>query len=339
MKIKDFRVDPNEKIMIISHNDLDGAGPILIADKVFNNYEYFCVSNNAVDKMVKNVLFNSQYQDVTCIFITDCSITDKNLADTITQINQMGTKRIYLMDHHGTATWLNEYDWAEVTEEKYVSGTKVFHSYLLTYPEVVFGISDPDIIFLTDLTNTISDWDTYRWKVTEDPIPRMLADLFKITGIKYFLEKYRNDTDKDMLLSILDNAILNEYYNKQIYINIPGIKKTAATLEIAFPVGETHITKTVKCVSVADAPADLAEELYEDGIDYVIMFYSNGTISLRSRVSEIDLGMVAKVWGNGKGGGHKQAAGFTMDKNTLWLYTSYLAKRYCDGNINELWGK
>jgi Predicted phosphohydrolase (DHH superfamily) len=320
----------NKKVAVVSHNDLDGAGPILIMDQLpVKDYKYFTVANASVDKMVKLVLFSPDFEDRDVIFITDCSITDMNLANKISEINAEGKKQIFLFDHHTTAEWLNRYTWAHVTNEEGVSGTKLFFRFMKSF--INWSLSDGEIRFLENLSNCISDWDTWQWIKKEGYIlPKQMSNLFSRTGIEYFLTKFRNSYH---MITDFDTALLAGFERKDKFINIPSIKKTAQIVQIPFTVPDSGVynyTVPVKCVCVAEAPNDLAELLYEDGIDYVIMFYSNGTVSARSRIDDIHLGKWARYMSGpkGSGGGHVRSAGFTLNANNLWIYEKYLAVRY-----------
>ena len=324
-KFKNVRIS-NRKVAIISHNDLDGAGPILIGDKIFSDYKYFTVSNNSVDKVVRLVLFSPDYNDRDLIFITDVSITDGNLSDTISIINREGKKQIFLFDHHDTATWLNTFDWAHVTQEKGVSGTKLFWNFLhecdMLNSEIYYD--------LNELVDIISDWDTWQWVEKMDERCKDMDTLFKKTGINYFLTKFRNSNE---LFTDLDNAFFSDIRTKESFVIVPGIKKTAANINMDFDYNDSngnhiHHKALVKCVSVAEAPGDIAEQLYdlEEPTDFVFIFYSNGTLSARSRVDDVHLGEWCKYVAGG--GGHLRSAGFTLNKDTLWIYIAYLNKRY-----------
>jgi len=331
----------NKKVVVISHNDLDCSGSILICDKIFKDYKFLTIGNNYVNKTIKKVLFDSEYADREIVLITDISPTDKNLANTITALNKTGNKKIFLWDHHDTALWLNDYDWAVVTSEVGVSASKLFFNYMKAF--IRDGYSSDVYQFLDRLTSAISSWDTWQWIKTGYIEPKDLATLFSKTGINYFIQKYREDY---ALLTLRDLKILEDFANKEKYVIFPSILKTARNIKLTFDYDyqeldpvltalngfrttntlHTRATRTVKCVSVSEAPNDLAEKLYEDGINHVMMFYSNGTVSLRSRVDDIHLGNWAEYIAGG--GGHNRAAGFTLNKDTFWIYNLYLKERY-----------
>lgn len=320
----------DKRVGIISHNDLDCSGSIIICNDLYKDVKYFTVSNQAVDKMVKMMLYAPDFADREVIFITDVSIVDKQLAESIDAINKSNKKQIYLFDHHGTATWLNEYDWAVVTEEKGISASYLFFSYMHSF--LLKELHFSKVQKLEQICKNISDWDTWLWTENGNKRARELAVLFSKTGINYFLQKYKESSD---LLTDLDLALLDDINTKDKFIIIPGIKKTAEVIDVRFlaelkledgTIYKCDEFKKVKCVKVSEAPNDIAEQLYEDGIDYVIIFYSSGTVSVRSRVDDVNLGYWCKAIAGG--GGHSRSAGFTLNKDTFWIYGKYLNTKY-----------
>lgn len=330
--ISQFRLikfDQKASTVVLSHNDVDGAGPIILADQYFVDLRYFTAANATIDKLVKLVLYAPEYRDVKYLFITDCSIMSKDLADTISRINEKGKKKIFLFDHHGTAQWLNDYDWATVTNEEGVSGSWLFFSYMKTLYDNSF--SEVFMENMRKLMLCISDWDTWQWVKHNDEQPKKLSTLYTNTGIHYFLAKYKITVHEKnfQVINTWDEALLQDIQNKQEHIIIPSVKKSARILEIPFRIGNSEpIVKKVKCVQVTDAPGDLAEQLYEDDVDYVIMLYPD-KVSVRSRIDDIDLGAWAKAMANGdSGGGHSRAAGFTINAHNRWILDEYLNARF-----------
>ncbi len=333
LKIEDFILEDilNKRVGIITHNDLDCSGSVIVCNRLYNDVKYFTVSNQAVDKMVKLMVYAPDFADREVIFITDVSIVDKQLAESIDQINKENKKKIFLFDHHGTAKWLNKYDWAVVTEEEGVSASLLFFNYM----EKFVAENHTDMVYnaLKKMCRTISDWDTWMWTKNGNKEARELAVLFSKTGINYFIQKFKQSP---FILTELDNALLTDINTKDKFINIPSIIKTAQVVDIHFEYDFTDpdtkeyfkcdTVKKVKCVKAADAPNDIAEQLYEDGIDYVIIFYSSGTVSVRSRVDDVNLGAWCKFIA--KGGGHSRSAGFTLNRDTFWVYGKYLNVRY-----------
>jgi oligoribonuclease NrnB/cAMP/cGMP phosphodiesterase (DHH superfamily) len=322
-------INPKMKVVFVSHNDLDGGGPIIIGKNYFEDCKFFNVSNGSVDKIVKMVLYSDAFVDRELVLITDVSVTDQQLINHIDKVNKLSKQRIMLFDHHGTAIGLNQYDWAHVTQEEFVSGTKLFWNYM---QEQVYELMHDEHLDrfwkLDNLVNKINDWDTWKWKnVTNDDIPRQLSELYSKTGINYFLSKYVGaglDQHHNLeLFTPSDMALTTDFDFKEQYLVWPGLIKSARTLQI--PIGLDNIVRTVKCVSVNDNPGDKAELLYEEGVDFVFMFY-HSAISIRSRVDDVDLGAWAKDIAGG--GGHKRSAGFPITKDTRWILDMYLDAKF-----------
>ena len=335
-----LKITPDTKVVFVSHNDLDGVGPIIIGKNFFKDCKYFTVSNSAVDKVVKLVLFSQEYEDREVIFITDVSVVDAGLISYINTENVRSKRKILLFDHHGTALALNKFEWAEVTQEKGISGTKLFWKYI--QENVCDVMSTPRFLKLDNLVNKISDYDTWQWVKKDDRDCYLLSELYSNTGVEYFLTKYVGEAwdsyvEFDVFNS-MDKVLISDFNKKMEFTILPAIKRSARIMNFTFDVPDSdgtiqHFVKTVKCVTISCSVGELAEKLYEDGIDYIVFFYHD-TIGVHTRVDDIDLGAWAKHMGNG--GGHKRAAGFPMNKDNFYLYKNYLFNKFeVEENLNE----
>jgi len=205
--------------------------------------------------------------------------------------------------------------------------------------EVCDAIGTQRFLKLDNLVEKISDYDTWQWipEKKNDRDCYLLSDLFNNTGVEYFLTKYVGDS-WDMyndfeIFNAMDKSLMSDFERKMEFLTMPAIERSARILDVQFDyIDESkvvhHYTKKVKCVTIACSVGELAEKLYEDGIDYVMFFYHD-SISVRSRVDDIDLGTWAKFMGAGKsGGGHKRAAGFQMHEDNFYLYKNYLFNKF-----------
>jgi oligoribonuclease NrnB/cAMP/cGMP phosphodiesterase (DHH superfamily) len=333
-------ISHKSKVAVVSHNDLDGVGPVIIARNYFEDCKYFTVSNLAVDKTVKLVLFSPDYEDREIILITDCSVSDANLISYINAENNRGKRMILLFDHHGTALALNNFDWAVVTQEKGVSGTKLLWKYM--EEDVLDVLGTEKFLKLDNLVNKISDYDTWQWVEKNDRDCYNLHDLYSNTGVEYMLSKYLGDAwntyNEFELFNTMDRALMFDYARKMEFTILPAIKRSSRIMDFEFEIPDapgkvTIHRKKVKCATISCPVGELAEKLYEDGIDYIVFFYHD-TISVRARVDDLDLGAWAKHMGDG--GGHRRAAGFPMNKNNFYLYKNYLFNKFeVEENLNE----
>lgn len=322
-----LEINPETKVAIVSHNDLDGVGPVIIAKNYFKDCKYFNVANHVVDKVTKLALFAPDYADRDVVFITDCSVTDEELINTIDELNKLTTKKILLFDHHGTASGLNKYDWAHVTEEEGVSGTKLFWRYM--EEKVVEELNTSQFMLLDHLVQMISDYDTWKWVEKNRPECKQLSEFFSNTGVEFFLDKYvgnaLNYYEAFNVFSPRDTALLRDYATKDKYLIFPNVEKSARIMDYTFSYNGETITKKVKCVTVASSIGDMAERLYEDGIDVIFFFYHD-SLSARCRCEDLNLGEWCKLMGNG--GGHSKSAGFRLNADNVQIYFQYLLLKF-----------
>src|SRR5574340_1199463 len=101
------------KIKHFTHTDLDGVGCGILAEREYgDNVEIeYCDYDNINEKVLDYI--NTSTAPVDLILITDISVNE-DVAERLEFIHHWGGVKIKLIDHHGTATWLNKYKWAEV---------------------------------------------------------------------------------------------------------------------------------------------------------------------------------------------------------------------------------
>lgn len=101
-------------ILLLTHNDLDGSGPVIILNKYFELIETIHCSNENMDQIISdNVLNEDILNSYDAVFITDIHCS-KDTADKINELNKNNQDKIFLLDHHKTAMWLNEYPFAVI---------------------------------------------------------------------------------------------------------------------------------------------------------------------------------------------------------------------------------
>ena len=323
---KKFEFTKEDKVVFVSHNDLDGAGPIIVADQFFKNYKYHTVGNQAVDSTVKYVLYSEEYKDYDYVFITDCSVSDE-VAKIIDKENADSTRKIFLFDHHEPACYLNKYSWANVTVKdengEFICGTKLFFQYIVD----VLDLPWFTLLDLPKVVETINDWDTWKWFKIKNLEAKALSDLFKKTGIEYFIQKFRNSFE---IITDMDKSLLAAFERKYVFTVLPKIMESARLMVLDVGV-DSPVIRTVKCVQATEAVSDEAEKLYEDDINTVLFFFQD-TVSMRSRDEAVHAGFWARKMAgiNGNGGGHKGAGGFTINNSNYYLVKEYLDLRFSE---------
>lgn len=300
-------------IKLFTHTDLDGVGCAILAKLAFGNNVSitYCNNPNALeDELLTNDL--SSYDNV---FITDLSFTRPCML-----YENLSLSKFMLIDHHKTAEWLNDYDFATVRvkyKNKLTCGTELFYNYLVKH----------DLISTKPyFVEQIRLYDTWDWYKSNNNTPKYLNDLLYIRGISEFVDMYvdrlkRHDVSALTIFNGDDLKML-AYEQKQIdnYLN----KKCASATEIIFA---NH-----KCMlSFADRyQSALGNKLcnIKDYINMSVMInIDEGIVSLRS-IGDIDVGEIAKQYG---GGGHKNAAGFKLTKNIK----EYIFKKLLDSGSAE----
>ncbi|MDK2600547.1 hypothetical protein QO179_23930 [Bacillus stercoris] len=103
-------------VKVFTHTDLDGVGSGLIFQTLYNkdNVSVTYCDYKDINDIVKKFL-KTDLSKWSKIFITDISVNEE-VAELIQNIYQESFNHFVLLDHHGTATWLNKYEWALVQE-------------------------------------------------------------------------------------------------------------------------------------------------------------------------------------------------------------------------------
>lgn len=284
-------------IKLFTHTDLDGIGCAVLAKFVFGDLVDISFCNyDDINEEVSKFIVNGN--DVVMCHITDISITNE-LANEIDKKYD----NFYLLDHHSTALYLNDYSWCTVkveNEHTYIktSGTELYYNWLVS--KGLIGRTDS----LDYFVELVRNYDTWRWSTLghDGVICKKINDLLYLYGrdnfINWCLDKlnfnipiYLNESDR-LVLEIEQNNIDN-------YIN----KKNEQMLIIPL------CGKTCGVVFAERYFSELGNKLCQmhPEIDFVAMIDMRGTVSYRTIKDDIDLGKdVAKLFG---GGGHAKAAG------------------------------
>ena len=287
---------------LFTHTDLDGIGCAVLAKIVFgDNVDIsYCNYDDINEKVNEFYYFNGGYEK-------ECHITDISISDDLAQIIDDNSANIMLLDHHGTATYLNKYPWCDVVEIDPITqiktcGTEMYYKALVS----VNILQKTDI--LDHFVELVRDYDTWRWPTLgENGIKsKQLNDLLYIYGRDIFVEKFTIVLKYSSTLTFddIDNALLVnrqrdidayiETKNKQLHVKKITIDSALWTCGVVF--AERFFSELGNRLS----------EMHPE-LDFIVMVGMDGKISYRTTKNHIDLGKdIAKVFG---GGGHPQAAG------------------------------
>lgn len=312
------------KTLLLTHDDLDGVscGIVLASAKGIWLAETNYLDYDTIDQSIRSVIETGYHKEFDRIFMTDISF--KKDEELIKLIEENIKDKFVLLDHHKTAEWLNDYEWANVQTElngKLTCGTELVFQYMedTNRLDMCYRVK----CLFTEFVEMVRLYDTFDFK-------RVLADKPEdlTTVDEEAAEKYNMAIGAERLNTYLhfvgvfnfDSEIIDNIYCQDMLITPPmeGIINCLNTQKekyIEEKTTEYEYTNDLfegYCVALVYAEKHASEIGYkinttDDNMDFVaIVDPSKNTISLRSRDGGVDVGAVAKKYG---GGGHKNAAG------------------------------
>lgn len=284
----------DNKVLVISHeDDIDGLGGVILGYLAFKDIDYMLIHVKEQTEIVDFVK-NSNYEKV---FITDLGLEDK-IAD---EINELGMNILHF-DHHETNVYASKYAFSTVEIQRNgisTCGTELFYLYLKENNL----LKDNALIkrFVED-TRAYDNWD---WVKNNNVEANDLNKLFGIVGIDTYIskmvDKLRNnnkdifdETDKYLIeLNTQEENKLIELSDKSLIIR----EKDGLKFGIVFGNKFLSIIGNTLCNRHPE-------------LDYMLLIDPlEKKVSLRS--VRIDVSKVAESYG---GGGHKYAAGFSLNE-------------------------
>lgn len=309
------------KVKLFTHSDLDGIGCVILGKLAFGeNLDYEICNYDDVNEKVSEFLMSKKVNTYNKVFITDISVNNE-VAKGIDIANKQFTS-FTLLDHHPTALFLNEYEWANViVEDKVIwdneefinkifkmSGTYLFYKYLIENkcemkPIQVLG----DFMNLNNFVEMIRRYDSWEWKtVFNDIEPKKWNDLFHILGIDKFINKIMEKIQSRMEFDNTDDLLL-ELEQRKIDKYIESKNKEIVLKDI--------LGYNAGVIFGDRYHSELGNRLCElhPELDFIVIINMSKAISYRAINDDVDLGKdIAKFYG---GGGHPQSAGSPISDN------------------------
>lgn len=304
----------------ISHTDLDGAGCFVVRRWIRPEEEWIEkeIEVNLVGDTIREFMKDGKLPST--ILITDLSFTestkDQYLARFLNGLYLNGVIDIELIDHHGTALWLNEQTNFSYVRTESGSATKMLYN--VYYGKYYMDDKRRDnncFVF----AEAVSRYDTWEWK-TEDfyATDEYYNILLHKYGFKNFLDVMSARVADKPCTSVLWD------FQEQLIIenHIESRKKSIEEkMKLLKPVkiGEYEVHILIDNVNASS----LGEEYLSDATNtdkiLGVLYMNNCVLSMRTKRDDIDLGVVAKELAKtpADGGGHQKAAGCTIDKSTL----------------------
>lgn len=304
-----------DKLLVITHTDLDGYGSAIVAEHVFGNMPggVFVkhLENKDVDRTILEMLSSGELSSYDHVYMTDLSVSSDVAGEIDMALEDGRLKDFVLLDHHKHALPLNIYSWAIVKIEHapgiLASGTSLFYDFLKTDWQLE---PTPGLEYFVEMVRRYDTWEWFNLYKEEEA--KLVNDLFGVYGGPYFSQHVLGylqmkgphvkllDSNARHILAIERHRI-DRYYEERV-------KGKAFSKFLNY-----------SCVVVfADQyHSELGSRLHQDNPEkdmVVIVNPNDRKISFRTIHDNIDLSVLAKRLG---GGGHSKAAGAPLTELTL----------------------
>ena len=308
----------DDRILLLTHTDMDGAGPAILLRALFPNLVVKHCTNAAMDSEIEKTLTDpetGEHFDAVIICDISCKLETAERID-----KNMAVKKVVLLDHHITATDLNRFSWAVVCPEVlegswfekmglvHSSGTSLLYNYL-----EYLGLNQefPDIDKAEEFAFLVAGYDTWDWVnvFMSDSKFYNMQTLFEQYDMlefeRVFTEKLLNG---EQLIGETEELLLRIARNKkQAYLDT--IEPWVKTGHVQMPDGRIYNFAYVQANQYIGDIYNRLKELRPES-DFYIVDYGKG-VSVRTD-KDINLGALAKPLG---GGGHPGAAGIRINSD------------------------
>lgn len=307
-----------DRILLLTHTDMDGAGPAILLRALFPNLVVKHCTNAAMDSEIEKTLTDpetGEQFDAVIICDISCKLETAERIDT-----NMAVKKVVLLDHHITAKDLNRFSWAVVCPEVlegswfekmglvHSSGTSLLYNYL-----EYLGLNQefPDIDKAEEFAFLVAGYDTWDWVNVfgEDSRFNDMETLFEQYGMSEFERVFTGKLlNGDPLIGEREKSFLIAALSKkQAYID--DLEPWTETGHVQMPDGRTY---NFACLQANQYIGDVYNRLKKihPESDFYIIDYGKG-VSIRTD-KDINLGALAKPLG---GGGHPGAAGIRINSD------------------------
>ena len=326
------KVNKDDRILLLTHDDADGAGAEIVLRCMFpeKNIEVVHLNNGVMSERIREALTDAaiaeRFNKVIACDIS-CNGTDAKYINGLPDISN----RFILLDHHLTSQYINKYSWgasfSNMLEDSFLdnyysnghsSGTSLILDYMY-YCGINF-LPDASCITAENICLWISAYDTWDWKTCFEGNYKFKDEnlLFAAYGNNLYVRRrlskiglpaiyYGSDTDRIMLKA--EKAKRKEH--------IESIKDQIkfGTMDTVLENGRikiydiAYIDDSKYVFDVLDYMRDTYPKL-----DLFIVNYGSG-VSIRSDKEDVNVAEIVKPFG---GGGHKGAGGFKFEKRDIY---------------------
>jgi uncharacterized protein len=293
-------------IKLITDSDLDGVSCGILAKLAFKEEaEVHYTTPRWVDQRVKEAL--QHIEEKTRLIITDLSVSPE-VAKLVNEAVKNG-HAVKLIDHHGTALFLNDFSWAEVKPED-LTGRKTSAASLF-YDDLKTNNKLDETEALETYVDWVRQYDTWEWDERGTYQAKQLNSLYGLIGRELFeaemVDRLTNETDLFAFNETEETLLRVEEKKVDRYINSKKRQVVQTTID-------TYCVGVVYAEQYQSELGNLLNEAYPH-LDLITMV-NPGTkgLSFRTIHDAIDVSELAAKYG---GGGHPKASGAELTEGAF----------------------
>ncbi|WNS43944.1 oligoribonuclease nrnB [Paenibacillus sp. MMS20-IR301] len=315
-----------QKVIHVSHNDLDGLSPIVLSRIAFAGKELltkYC-NYNRVDDIVLDLL-EEEMDHMSVMFITDINVSE----DVAAEIDEYVDKgyRIYVLDHHDPkpAMPVESYRHWMYLQNTYPDGrgtaaTSIFYEFLLGQ-----GLLTSSLI-MDDYVELVRLYDTWEWPDGDKSNRRAkrMNDYLFMSDPKDFCDQVilRLTSAQAQASFSFEPQAEHLIDQEQQRIEDYCMEKKQGMRCFQGQVDGTGRIYTYAVMIAELYQSELGDMVCSEGIgelDFVVMIdLPKNKLSLRSnKATPVDVGAIARSLG---GGGRAQTAGCPLNELTKPLF-------------------
>jgi len=335
-------VKPYKKMMIFSHDDLDGMmAPVILScflDQDATLTVKHCKTGKygTIDAEITSFLSQEDASSYNGICVTDLVPSDEVMADLHAFAKTFDIE-LRVFDHHQTAEHLMSLYPGEVFVYPRHNGSLtsatsvVFHHYMGVTPEAYL-----DATFsktnrrkfkrVAEFASIVRSWDCWDW--TNDANDRWgeqasdFNSLCHLIGRELFLQRFSVPhfwDNEEAIFSKTDRLLMDiENTSRDKYVQSHVERTQFQVLELDRPYHVAYVTAESYKSILGNAMCKLTHPATGELVDFAIIS-DNGYLSLRS-IGDMNVADIAKKYFNG--GGHANAAGGFVPFDTFHIISN-----------------
>lgn len=315
-----------KKIMIFSHNDLDGYGSPYILErmaKISNQERYpedkvfdkrYCNTGNYgdINEKINKFIDSKQIFYYDEVFLTDLTPSLETLTKLVETCKE---KNIYLKvyDHHASETYMNEMFPEIVSIIPEINSVKTSGTSLIFdmfYKNISDSIKDEkkvELIYLENLAQIIRSYDTWDWsndpndtyKENANNFNKLFTYNFKPDWVKRVSEVWSiwpTETEK-LILEVINKEESKYVYRKSLSNNLTFGEVVYEGASISYVLTYADLYKNALATKLINSYPNIQ----------MVFILDKDILSIRSDKEDINVGEIAKSLFDG--GGHPAAGG------------------------------